>query len=202
MEDNSKFSNVIEERLYNIWLRKNPKYEIQYEGDESNPGVIRILTDYGKAASKKNEERGKVLGPGYESYILAFFIGLYSGRKLSLTQDSGAKKDFNWAIENWTGNDRGGRSRYEDLRSYIFIALVAKTEIDWLALDEGKIEANEVANKLIKTMEEYANYGYYVMADKLKDRAYFYSNRSFLDLFLEIVNPPKKESEVKGPGPI
>lgn len=42
-------------------------------------------------------------------------------------------------------------------------------------------------------MEEYANYGFSVMEDKLKtDPSYFYSHRSFLDIFLQLTNKPSE----------
>ena len=45
---------------------------------------------------------------------------------------------------------------------------------------------------LIETMEEYANYGFSVMEEKLKeDPGYFFSHRSFLDIFLQLTS--KKE---------
>lgn len=38
-------------------------------------------------------------------------------------------------------------------------------------------------------MEEYANYGFSVMEDKLKeDKGYFFSHRSFLDMFLQLTS--------------
>jgi len=43
-------------------------------------------------------------------------------------------------------------------------------------------------------MEEYANYGFSVMEEKLKtDPSYFFSHRSFLDIFLQLTN---KQSEI------
>lgn len=79
------------------------------------------------------------------------------------------------------------RKAYPGLRSYMFIALVAKTDIDWIAIDKGDIEVSTAVTKLIETMEEYANYGFSVMEDKLKqDKGYFFSNRAFLDMFLQL----------------
>ena len=41
-------------------------------------------------------------------------------------------------------------------------------------------------------MEEYANYGFSVMEEKLNaDKGYFFSHRSFLDIFLQLT---KKKS--------
>lgn len=80
------------------------------------------------------------------------------------------------------------------MRSYIFIALVAKTDIDWISLDKGDIKVNMVVAQLIGTMEEYANYGLSVMEDKLnEDKGYFFSHRSFLDMFLQLTTPKVAE---------
>ena len=49
------------------------------------------------------------------------------------------------------------------------MALVAKTDVDWIALDKGEIKPSTVISQLITTMEEYANYGFSVMEDKLKE---------------------------------
>lgn len=201
-KDNRK--SVSMESVFKIWAHRNPSFEKQYElDDKDRPGIIRVLTNYGQGTNKYAEDKGKILGPGYEAYIMAFFIGLYSGRKLSLSPNSSDKKDLGWPIENWTGVDRNGRKRYEDLRHYMFVALVAKADIDWLALDEGTIEVEDVVAKLITTMEEYANYGFYVMTDKYKeDKAYFYSNRSFLDIFFELSAPVQKKTSSAEADPI
>lgn len=86
-------------------------------------------------------------------------------------------------IQYWGNLDsKRARKAYPQLRSYIFIALVARTEIDWIALDKGDIKVPTVISKLLETMEEYANYGFSVMEDKLnREPNYFFSNRSFLD---------------------
>ena len=98
-------------------------------------------------------------------------------------------------IDKWGNLDsKKFRHAYSGLRSYIFIALVAKTEIDWIALDKGDIKVSTVVTNLIETMEEYANYGFSVMEEKLKaDPSYFFSHRSFLDIFLQLTN---KQSEI------
>ena len=37
-------------------------------------------------------------------------------------------------------------------------------------------------------MEEYANYGFSFMEDKLKQEGYFFSPRAFLDIFLQLTD--------------
>lgn len=174
-----------DEKLIDIWGRRNPRFEKKYE-----KSVLRIISDYGIGASENTGTKGKALGAGYEAYIMAFFIGLYSNRKLSLSNDSDNLKVLGQPIQFWGNLDsKKFRKAYSGLRSYIFIALVAKTDIDWIALDKGDIKVNTVVTSLVETMEEYANYGFSVMEEKLKeDSSYFFSHRAFLDIFLQLTD--------------
>ena len=172
-----------DEKLIDIWGRRTPKFEKKYE-----QSVMRVISDYGVGASENTGAKGKILGAGYEPYIMAFFIGLYSNKRLPLSNDSDDLKVLGQPLQYWGNLDsRKFRHAYPALRSYIFIALVAKTDIDWIALDKGDIKVGTVVTKLIETMEEYANYGFSVMEDKLHvDKSYFFSHRSFLDIFLQL----------------
>ena len=59
--------------LYENWAKRNPNFETIFE-----KLLLREYTDYGIGATQFTEAKGKVLGAGYELYIIAFFIGLYS----------------------------------------------------------------------------------------------------------------------------
>ena len=168
------------EKLYDLWVRRNPKFETKYERD-----VLRVLTDYGIGSTKHTEDKGKIIGAGYEVYIIAFFIGLYSKRKLPLSDDS---KSLGQPIQFWGNLDsKKGRKAYPRLREYIFVALVARTDIDWLEVDKGNFSIRKAVDALIDTMEQYTNYGFEVIKDKLDvESSYFYNNTSFLDLFLDL----------------
>lgn len=172
-----------DEKLIDIWGRRTPKFEKKYE-----QSVMRVISDYGVGASENTGAKGKILGAGYEPYIMAFFIGLYSNKRLPLSDDSDDLKVLGQPLQYWGNLDsKKFRHAYPALRSYMFIALVAKTDIDWIALDKGDIKVSTVVTKLIETMEEYANYGFSVMEDKLReDKGYFFSHRSFLDIFLQL----------------
>lgn len=171
------------EKLIDIWGRRNPRFEKKYE-----QSVLRVISDYGVGASENTSAKGKILGAGYEAYIMAFFIGLYSNKKLPLVDDSDDLKTLGQPIEKWGNLDsKKFRKAYSNLRSYIFIALVAKTDVDWIAVDKGEIKVSTAVTHLIETMEEYANYGFSIMEDYLsKDKGYFFSRRSFLDIFLQL----------------
>lgn len=177
-----------DEKLIDIWGRRNPKFEKKYEDS-----VIKVLSEFGKKANETTTAKGKIFGNGYEPYIIAFFIGLYSGKRLPLSDDT---RDLRWPLQNWGNVEaRNLRKPYPNLRSYIFMALVAKSDVDWIALEKGEIEASAVVSVLIKTMEEYANYGFSFMAEKLKeDPSYFFSHRAFLDIFLQLTDKPRGDA--------
>lgn len=171
-----------DEKLIDIWGRKDAYFETKYE-----QSVLRVLSDYGIGASENTTAKGKILGSGYEVYIMAFFIGLYAGKKLPLSDEN---KKLGQPINKWGNLDsKKYRKAYSGLRSYLFIALVAQTEIDWTAVDKGDVKVESAVSALVTTMEEYANYGFSVMEEKLKDDpAYFFSNRAFLDIFLQLTD--------------
>ena len=174
-----------DEKLIDIWGRRNPLFEKKYE-----QSVIRAISDYGIGASGNTGAKGKILGAGYEPYIMAFFIGLYANKRLPLSENSEDLKGLGQPLQYWGNLDsKKFRKAYSGLRSYIFIALVARTNIDWIALDKGDIKVNTVVTNLIETMQEYANYGFSVIEEKLKeDPSYFFSHRAFLDIFLQLTN--------------
>ena len=174
-----------DEKIIDVWGRRNPKFQKHYE-----QSVIRVLADYGIGASEHTDAKGKILGAGYEPYIMAFFIGLYANKRIPLPEDSDEVKGLGQPLDKWGNLDsKKLRKAYPKLREYIFISLVAKTKIDWIALDKGEIKVADVVTQLIKTMEEYANYGFSIMADKLEsDKGYFFSKRAFLDIFMELTD--------------
>lgn len=194
VESKSDNESVVDknEKLIDIWGRRTPRFEKKYEHS-----VMRILSDYGVGASEYTEAKAKIFGSGYEVYIMAFFIGLYSGKRLPLSENSDDVKGLGHNLQYWGNLDsKKNRKAYPNLRNYMFMASVAKTDVDWIALDKGDIKVNTVVAQLIGTMEEYANYGFSVMEDKLKeDKGYFFSHRSFLDLFLQLTDKPLDEED-------
>ena len=171
-----------DEKIIDVWGRRNPRFEKKYEDS-----VIKVLSEFGKKANDNTAAKGKIFGNGYEPYIIAFFFGLYANKKLPLGEET---RDLRYPLQN-RGNleARGLRKAYPRLRTYIFMALVAKTDVDWIALDKGEIKVESVVSALIKTMEEYANYGFSFMEEKLnEDKGCFFSHRSFLDIFLQLTD--------------
>ena len=169
------------ERLYDLWANRNPQWEKRYEDS-----IIKNFCDYGRGATSLREDRGKVFGGGYEIFIVAFFIGLYFNQKRPLIEDTQKRKTFGQSIQYWGNLDSvKGRKAYPKLREYIFTALVARTDIDFIALEKGEMTPRKAVDMLMQTMEEYANFGFHFMEDKLTDDpSYFFRETAFLEVFL------------------
>ena len=169
--------------IFDLWAKRTPAYETHFEKE-----VIKPLTDFSLGTNEASEAKGKILGAGYEALIMAFFIGLYSNKRIPLSEYADIK-DLGQPIQYW-GNieNRKGRRAYPKLKYYIFLSLVAKSpDIEWVELDKGKWTPKETVNSLMITMEEYINYGLSYMFDKIKENeGYFYRDDSFLDVFKEL----------------
>jgi len=116
---------------------------------------------------------------------MAYFIGLYSKRQKPFG-DYADIKDCGQPIQYWGNLDSvKGRKAYPKLREYIFTALVARTDIDFIALEKGEMTPRKAVDMLMQTMEEYANWGFHFMEDKLTDDpSYFFRETAFLEVFL------------------
>ena len=177
------------ETLFELWGKRNPEWEKKYQ-----TSVIEVFTDYSKGVNQYQDVRGKIFGAGYEIFILAFFIGLYFDRTKPLVEDKAKRKDLGQKIMYW-GNieNRIGRSSYGRIREYMFAALIARTDIDFIALDKGEITARKAVDMLIDKMEQYANFGFDFMQEKLEDNPnYFFKETAFLRVFLDFLK--KNES--------
>lgn len=176
------------EKIFSIWGRRNPQWEEKYEDS-----LIRVYCDYQRGVNQFGESRAKIYGAGYELFIVAFFIGLYYNK----TKPLGTKvKSFGWSIEHWGNIDeRKGRRSYPELVKYMFAALVAKTDIDWLAVDKEETSSKKAVDLLIEKMEQYANYGFSFMMEKLEENPnVFYTETGFFDIFLSLITNTKEES--------
>lgn len=184
------------EKIYDLWASRNPQWEKRYEDN-----IIKNFCDYGRGATSLREDRGKVFGGGYEIFIVAFFIGLYFNQKRPLIEDTQKRKTFGQPIQYWGNLDSvKGRKAYPKLREYIFTALVARTDIDWIALDKGNITVRDAVDKLIDKMEQYANFGFDYIQEKLEqDPNYFFKETAFLNVFTSFLVEDKGEDDNNDP---
>lgn len=181
------------EIIYDLWAKRNPEWEKRYQDS-----IMNVFTDYSKGVNQYQDVRGKIFGAGYEIFIIAFFIGLYHNQTKPLVEDKAKRKVFGQAIMYW-GNieTRIGRNSYGKIREYMFAALVARTDIDWLALDKGDITARSVVDALTNKMEEYANFGFDFIEEKLEGNPnHFFQESAFLRVFTSFLSNNKKEEEL------
>ena len=173
------------ESLFELWGKRNPEWEKRYQ-----TSIMDVFTDYGKGVNQYQDIRGKIFGAGYEIYIIAFFIGLYFNQTKPLVEDKSKRKVLGQAIMYW-GNveNRLGRNSYGKIREYMFAALIARTDVDLIALDKGEITARSVVDDLITKMEQYANFGFDYIEEQLEnDPNYFFKESAFLRVFLSFLS--------------
>jgi hypothetical protein len=173
---------MAKENLYDVWAKRNPQFETRFEEI-----LLRQYTEYGGGSVESMSSKGKIFGAGYELYIYAFFIGLYSNCRRELI---GETKGLGQPIQFWGNLDsKKFRKAYPRLREYIFTFLIARTDdFDLISLEKGEINERKAIDYLINTMEQYANYGFYKIEEKLQYNSnFFFKNTGFLNLILDMV---------------
>lgn len=166
------------ENLFDKWKTKIPKYS------EVHKELFTSLSQKFGAEGEKKINLGKHFSTNYELYMYAFFLGLYND-EFSPIPEGEKKTDFSHHIQHWGSKSRLDRKGFTSLQENIFIALVAKTDIDIIALEKGEIEEDEVVKQLIHTMESYTNGGLILIKEKIdENQNYFLQPTSFLDMIL------------------
>ena len=182
------------ESLFDAWGKKNPEWEKKYE-----ELLIEPFADYRRGTSQYTVSRGKIFGAGYEMFIIGFFIGLYFDKTRKLPDDRSKRKHFGHPIMFWgsqDGKSKLGRTSYKKIQDYMFAALVARTDIDFISLEKGETSVNDAANSLISKMEEYANYGFHYLKDMLdNDPNSLFKDSAFLKIFTSFTSEDNKEEE-------
>lgn len=174
-------------KIYNLWLEKmNTNYEEQF----LDPIIKRYAFWHG--GSKDNvESKGRSFNAAYEIYIYAFFLGLYANQRRPL---EGKRRNFSMEIERWGSINLAAfpnRKTYTIIQKYVFAALIAKTDIDILAIDRGDISIEDGVNDLLKTLCEYANGGFYLISEKMmQEPDYFDESTAFLDFIQQYSKVP------------
>lgn len=169
------------ESLFDAWLTREDSY---YE-DKFKESIIEYLCQYHGGTTDDRKAKGKFFNAGYEVFIYAFFLGLYYGERKPL---SGNVLKFRMPMSSW-GRKRNeeGRKSYTILQKYIFVALVAKTNIDFIRLDKGELDVNDVCKDLMTTLNEYANTGFYLIKGEIKRNSdVFFESKGLLNLMSKL----------------
>jgi hypothetical protein len=165
--------------LFEKWKTKIPKYS------EVHKDLFTSLSQKYGAEGEKKINLGKHFSTNYELYMYAFFLGLYND-EFSPIPNEQKRVDFSHHIQHWGSKSSHLRKDFTSLQENMFIALVAKTDIDLIALEKGEIEEDEVVKMLIQTMESYTNGGLILIKEKLEENPnYFLQPTSFLNMILE-----------------
>lgn len=166
--------------LFDKWKTRIPKYS------EIHKDLFISLSQKYGAEGEKKINLGKHFSTNYELYTYAFFLGLYNNELAPIPEDE-KKTDFSHHIQHWGSKTTvSTRKDFTNLQENIFIALLAKTDIDLVALEKGELEEDDVVKALIKTMESYTNGGLILIKEKLEENPnYFLQPTSFLNMILE-----------------
>lgn len=167
--------------LFKKWASKTPKYDKKYSDN-----LFDKITKKGGGSDKTQKDRGKLFNTNYELYIYCFFLGLYNNEKLKIPVDS-IKHDFGHPIQHWgSKGNKKDRGEFTVLQESIFIACVAKTEIDFIELEKGSTSPNHIVDALIETLESYTNGGLLLLQEEMDKNVNFtLLDMAFLDLLFK-----------------
>lgn len=164
--------------LYKAWSESMDSY---YEEQFFDP-IVQKYVQYRWSGADNRQSRGRVFANGYEIFLYAFFIGLYKDERRPL---QGKKRNFRMEVFRWGSLKDKSREKYE-IQDYIFAALIAKSDIDLLALDRGEMDVKEAVSILMTTLNEYANTGFHEIAARIeKAEEYFMVENNFFEFFKE-----------------
>jgi len=166
--------------LFDKWKTRIPKYS------EAHKDLFTSLSQKFGAEGEKKINLGKHFSTNYELYTYAFFLGLYNN-EFPPIPDGEKKTDFSHHIQHWGSKTTvSTRKDFTNLQENMFIALLAKTDIDLVALEKGELDEDDAVKSLIKTMESYTNGGLILIKEKLEENPnFFLQPTSFLNMILE-----------------
>lgn len=165
--------------LFAKWKTRIPKYSEQHKDL-----FIALSQKYG-AEGEKRISLGKHFSTNYELYMYAFFLGLYKGEFIPIAEGE-KKADFSHHIQYWGSKTTvSSRKDFTHLQEYMFTALIAKSDIDLIALEKGEVAEEEVIKELIRIMEGFTNGGLTIIKEKAEENNnYFLQPTAFLNMML------------------
>ena len=168
------------DNLFDKWKTKIPKYS------EDHKDLFNSLSQKFGAEGEKKINLGKHFSTNYELYMYAFFLGLYNEEFIAIP-DNQKKTDFSHHNQYWGSKTTiSTRNDFTNLQENIFLALIAKTNTDFISLEKGELNEDEVVKALIHTMESYTNGGLILIKEKIDENPnYFLQPTSFLNMILD-----------------
>lgn len=168
--------------LFKKWGSKHPKYNSKFKN------LFDSIAALGGKEGNAKVNRGVYFSTQYELYIYAFFLGLYEGELTPIEQEDGENRvGFSNYIKDWgSKNGRGKRNDFIEIQEFMFVALVAETEFNFIDLEKGIITEDDVVKELMHTLESYTNGGLILIKEKREDNPnYFTKQPSFLNFITQ-----------------
>jgi hypothetical protein len=138
--------------------------------------IINRFTIVGREDEEARYESGKYFSRIYETYMYAALLGL--------------RRDFCIPLEGMDSQEFIKISSWQppEMVQYLFMALLAKSEIDLTSLEEMEEKQVEAElTKLSHLLEGYANGGFDIIQSKMKDNPLFFEGEyCFVELIDEI----------------
>lgn len=167
------------ESLFDKWKTRVPNYS------ENHKDLFRSLSQKYGAEGEKKTNLGKHFSTNYELYMYAFFLGLYEDECTPITKEE-KKVNFSHHIQFWGSKTSAIRKDFMEMQEFMFMAVLAKTDLNLIALEKGELSEDDAVKQLITTLESYTNGGLNLIQDKLNDNPnHFLNPTSFLDMVLK-----------------
>lgn len=164
--------------LFDLWKEKVPNYGVNFK-------PLFELVALNGAQGGNRMGLGKHFDTNYELYMYAFFLGLYENEFSPIPQGVN-KVNFSHHIKFWGNKTNTSRNDFSVLQKYMFAAIVAKTDIDFIALEKGVKSADEVVKDLMNTFESYTNGGLTLIQEKMEANPnYFLQSTAFMNMIVK-----------------
>lgn len=151
---------------------KNPSYPSKYRE------LLNQVSTFGgdNRSEEKRNKQGRAFSNGYEVFMYAAILGMT--RDEPMPTEGLAKDRFNVYIKDW---------KPIEMARYLFMSALAKSDIDFLTLEEmSEEEVKEKVNSLTNLIEQYACGGFSIMQDAIAQNPDYYREEDF---FLNLVIP-------------
>jgi len=167
------------ESLFDLWKEKVPYY-----GESFKP-MFELIALKGSLGGNR-VGLGKHFDTNYELYMYAFFLGL--SKKEFVPIPEGSKRiTFNHHIKYWGNKNSSARKDFSLLQKYMFAAIIAKTDLDFIKIEKGEIGEEDAVKKLMNTFESYTNGGLTLIQEQMNENANrFLQSTAFMNMLIPI----------------
>ncbi|QZE15893.1 hypothetical protein K4L44_08690 [Halosquirtibacter laminarini] len=175
--------------LFSMWASKKPNYNKIYQDT-----LFKKLAFKMTGTEENKEMSGKLFVTNYELYIYAFFLGYYAKDKVPLQKDD-EKINFSHEIKNWGKRGKSlDRKNYTIIQKYMFMALIATSDIDFIDLDnQDEKGITSAVTSLRQDMEAYANAGFIRLQDMYDENKSFLNDKvNYLNMILNFMPLPEE----------